>query len=49
MVIKRGEKVKIEKKYAEVLDNSKKQDTATAKLMDAKADEFAEETRKRNL
>ena len=49
VVIKRGEEVKIEKKYAEVLDNSEAQDRATQKLMEAKADEYAYETRAKNL
>ena len=44
--IQRGKKVKIEKKYAEVLANSEKQDKMTADLMDKKADDFAEETKK---
>ena len=39
--IKRGEKVKIKKKFAKVLEQSKKQDLSTAKMMDEKADEFA--------
>jgi hypothetical protein len=45
-VIKRGEKVKIPKAYAEVLENSKAQDKATAKMMDEKADEFSNELRR---
>lgn len=44
--IQRGKKVKVEKKYAEVLANSEKQDKMTADLMDKKADDFAEETKK---
>lgn len=48
-VIKRGEKVKIPKAYAEVLENSKKQDAAASKLMEQKADEFSAETRARNI
>jgi hypothetical protein len=45
-VIKRGEKVKIPKAYAEVLENSKAQDKETAKMMDEKADEFSNELRR---
>jgi hypothetical protein len=45
-VIKRGEKVKIPKAYAEVLENSKAQDRETAKMMDEKADEFSNELRR---
>ena len=49
IVIKRGEKVKVEKKYKEVIDHSLMQDKKTAELMDEKQNEFFEETRKRNL
>lgn len=49
VVVKRGEKVKLEKKYAEALDNSIVQDKATAKLMEEKAEEFANESRNRGL
>jgi hypothetical protein len=49
MVIKRGVKVKVSKAYAEVLEHSKVQDTATAKMIEDKADEFSAETRARNL
>lgn len=48
-VIKRGERVKIPKAFAEVLDNSKAQDRAASKLMDEKSDEYSAETRARNL
>lgn len=48
-VIKRGEKVKIPKAYAEVLENSKAQDNAATKLMEKKADEFSAESRARNI
>ena len=40
-VIKRGEKVKIKKKFAKVLEQSKRQDALTARMMDEKADEYA--------
>lgn len=49
VLIKRGEKVKIDKKYAEALENSIKQDKETARLMEAKADEYAYETRAKNI
>jgi hypothetical protein len=39
-IIKRGEKVKIKKKFARVLEQSRRQDTNTAKMMEEKADEF---------
>lgn len=41
-VIKRGERVKIKRKFAEVLDNSDRQDYETSKLIEAKSREFAE-------
>lgn len=41
VVIKRGERVKIKRKFAEVLDNSDRQDYETSKLIEQKADEFA--------
>ena len=40
--IKRGVKVKIKKKFAKVLEQSRRQDVSTAQMMDAKADEFAD-------
>lgn len=48
-VIVRGKKVKIEKKFADVIENSMRQDIKTARLMDNKADEFFHEATKRNL
>ena len=48
-VIKRGEKVKIPKEFAEVLENSKEQDNKASKLMEQKADEFSAESRARNI
>lgn len=48
-VIKRGEKVKIPKAYAKVLEQSMKQDRMTADLMDKKADEFNAEAASRNI
>lgn len=49
MAIKRGEKVKIPRAFAEVLENSRKQDLSTARLMEEKADEFSAESRARNI
>ncbi len=46
-VIKRGEKVKVPEAYKLVIDQSIEQDKATAKMMDAKSDEYAEETARR--
>jgi hypothetical protein len=40
-VIKRGEKVLIKRKFAEVLDNSDLQDYETSKLIEKKSGEFA--------
>lgn len=40
VVIERGVRVKIKRKYAEVLDNSDKQDYETSKLIERKSDEF---------
>lgn len=48
-LIKRGETVKIKKKFAKLLEQSDIQDYQAAKFMDAKADEFQRETRARNL
>ena len=39
-VIERGVRVKIKRKFAEVLDNSDNQDYETSRLMDAKSEEF---------
>lgn len=40
-VIKRGERVQVERKFAEVLDNSDLQDYETSKLIEKKSSEFA--------
>lgn len=48
-VIVRGKKVKIKKKFADVIENSMRQDIKTARLMDNKADEFFAEATARNL
>ncbi len=40
-VIKRGERVKIKRKFAEVLDNSEHQDYETAMLIEQKSGEWA--------
>ena len=41
IVIKRGERVKIKRRFAEVLDNSDRQDYETSKLIESKSEEFA--------
>lgn len=41
IAIERGVRVKIKRKFAEVLDNSDKQDYETAKLIERKSDEFS--------
>ena len=41
VAIERGVRVKIKRKFAEVLDNSDKQDYETAKLIERKTDEFS--------
>lgn len=41
IAIKRGERVKIKRKFAEILDNSEHQDYETAKLLEQKAADFA--------
>ncbi|MBE7025047.1 MAG: hypothetical protein E7408_03215 [Ruminococcaceae bacterium] len=40
-VIKRGEKVQIKRKFAEVLENSDLQDYETSKLIEKKSSEFS--------
>lgn len=40
-LIQRGERVKIKRKFAEVLDNSDKQDYETSKLIEQKSGEWA--------
>ena len=41
IAIERGVKVKIKRKFAEVLENSDQQDYETSKLIEAKSDEFS--------
>lgn len=41
IAIKRGERVKIKRKFAEVLDNSEHQDYETAQLIEQKSSEWA--------
>ena len=41
VAIKRGERVKIKRKFAEILDNSEHQDYETAQLIEQKSGEFA--------
>lgn len=48
-VIARGKKVKIKKKFADVIENSMRQDVKTARLMDNKSDEFLKEAIARNM
>lgn len=42
ILIKRGETVKIQRKYAEVLQNSMKQDQSTAELIEYETNRFKE-------
>ncbi len=48
-VIARGKKVRIKKKFADVIENSMRQDIKTARLMDNKSDEFYQEATARNI
>ena len=48
-VIARGEKVKVKKKFADVIYQSMRQDIKTAKLMDKRSDEFYTEAAQRNM
>lgn len=48
-LIQRGKKVKIKKKFADVLENSMRQDIKTARLMDNQSSEFFAEAAARNL
>lgn len=48
-VIARGRKVKIKKKFADVIENSMRQDIKTARLMDNKSDEFLRDAAARNI
>lgn len=41
IAIKRGERVKIKRKFAEILDNSEHQDYETAQLIEQKSGEFS--------
>ena len=41
-LVKRGEKVKIKRKFADVLENSKRQNNATSELIDRETRKFAE-------
>jgi hypothetical protein len=49
IVIKRGEKVMVDKKYKEVIDASKAQDQKTAELIETKQNEYREEVLRRNI
>lgn len=44
-LIKRGETVAVKAKFAEVLDHSMEQDSATAELMERKSNEYREAER----
>ena len=48
-VIARGRKVKIKKKFADVIENSMKQDIKTARLMDSESNEFFMQAAARNI
>ena len=48
-VIARGKKVKVKKKFADVITQSMSQDVKTARLMDNKSDEFFTEAAARNI
>lgn len=48
-LIQRGQKVKIKKKFADVLENSMRQDIKTARLMDNKSNEFFAEAAAKNV
>ena len=48
-VIARGKKVRIKKKFADVIENSMRQDIKTARLMDTKSDEFYQEVASGNI
>ncbi len=47
--IRRGESVQIKRKFAEVLDRSLRQDTATANMMSAKSAEFESKAKALNI
>ena len=49
VVIARGRKVKVKKKFADVIYQSMRQDIKTAKLMDNKSDEFYAEAARINM
>lgn len=48
-VIQRGKKVNVKKKFADVLENSMRQDIKTARLMDNKSSEFFAEVEARKI
>ena len=48
-VIARGKKVKVKKKFADVIYQSMRQDIKTARLMEGKSDEFFAEAAQRNM
>ena len=48
-LVARGKKVKIKKKFADVIKQSMEQDVKTARLMDERSDEFFAEAAARNI
>lgn len=48
-VIARGQKVKIKKKFADVIENSMRQDIKTARMMDSRSSEFFAEAASHNI
>lgn len=48
-LVARGKKVKIKKKFADVIKQSMTQDVKTARLMDERSDEFFAEAAARNI
>lgn len=49
IALKRGERMEIKRKYAEVLDNSERQDYETAQMIERKTAEWAEKAAKAGL
>lgn len=49
VAIKRGERVKIKRKFVEILDNSEHQDYETARLIEQKSGQFAKDVASGNL
>ncbi len=49
LLIKRGAEVKIPRKFAMILEQSRAQDAATAAMIEEKSNRFEEESKARNL